>query len=52
MNKVEFASETVPGPTEMRQLTESELASVIGGRKAGGGQQEFLVVTLKEVFVS
>ena len=53
MNKIEFVSEVGPELVELHELTDRELASVSGGgRKAGGGQQEYLVVTLKEVFVS
>jgi len=34
-----------------RELPERELDTVAGGRKAGGEQQEYLIVKLKEVFV-
>jgi hypothetical protein len=52
MNKIEFASKAFREPTGMRELTDSELAIVSGGRKAGEGQKDFLVVTLKEVYVA
>lgn len=34
------------------ELTEDSLDTVVGGRKAGGGQKDFLKVTMKEVFIT
>ena len=42
--------------TEQAQLcdkiSDKELENVTGGRKAGEGQKDFLVVKMKEVFVA
>lgn len=35
-----------------RELTDDELTMVSGGRKSGEGQKDFLVVTLKEAFIT
>ena len=34
------------------QISDRELDKVTGGRKAGEGQKDFLIVTMKEVFIS
>jgi len=34
------------------ELSEEQLEAVAGGRKAGGGQQEYIKVTMKEIFIS
>jgi hypothetical protein len=34
------------------ELSEDQLQGVAGGRKAGGGQHEYLVVKLNDVFIS
>jgi hypothetical protein len=52
MDKCEFTSQTAGHATEVRELTAGELESVAGGRKSGEGQKDFLVITMKEVFVS
>jgi hypothetical protein len=51
MSKTNETSKTKVRPLE-DELSEAELNTVLGGRKAGGGQQEFLVVTMKEATVS
>jgi hypothetical protein len=40
-----------PAPAQENVVAENADA-VRGGRKAGGGQQDYLVVTLNEVYVS
>jgi oligoribonuclease (3'-5' exoribonuclease) len=35
-----------------RQLTDEELQIVAGGRKAGEGQKEFLVVKMQDVIIT
>lgn len=40
---------TIAGAVE---LHEDELDQAVGGRKAGGGQKDFIKVTLKEVFIT
>ena len=35
-----------------RKLSDAELDAVTGGRKAGEGQKDFLVVKMNEVFVA
>jgi hypothetical protein len=53
METREFTSKTVGHSADVRELTDHELDGVGGGgRKAGEGQREFLVVTVKEVFVT
>ena len=37
--------------TALRPLGEDELSAVVGGRKAGGTQQEFLSYTVKDVLI-
>ena len=39
-------------PTAVRSLKPKHTKAVKGGRKAGEGQKEFLVVKLNEVFIS
>jgi len=38
--------------TPDRPLTENETEQVVGGRKAGGGQQEYMRVTMGDVIIS
>ena len=40
---------------EVRELSDAEMNTVSGGltaRKAGEGQKDFLIVTMKEAFIS
>jgi len=34
------------------ELSEQQLESVAGGRKAGGGQQEYLVIKMNDVIIT
>ncbi len=37
--------------TPARPLTKNETEQVVGGRKAGGGQQDYLKVTMEDVLI-
>jgi hypothetical protein len=43
---------TTESVRERNELTADELEHVAGGRKAGGNQQEFLVVKMNDVIVT
>jgi type VI protein secretion system component Hcp len=56
----DHGSESVSPPTPSSpdelikdlELTEEEQSSVVGGRKAGGDQQEYLIVKLTDIIVT
>jgi hypothetical protein len=49
-----MVKETKPGEKreQTRELTDQEMQTVAGGRKAGKGQQEFLVVKMQDIIIT
>jgi hypothetical protein len=46
------AKKTKTGKRNIKDLGPKDAKDVVGGRKAGGSQQEYLVYTLKDVQVT
>ena len=46
------AKKTKTGKRNIKDLGPKDAKDVVGGRKAGGTQQEYLIYTLKDVQVS
>jgi hypothetical protein len=51
-NRDKSASEEVVKDLDETQVSEQEQSSIVGGRKAGGTQQDYLIVKMEDVIIS